>query len=148
MAAVSINFNTSEWDSLIANLTDELQSFVMGALVEQGSEIIEEELSAVIPVDTGYAQSTIQREVSQETAEIFTESGYIGFVDRGTKAHDIYAAPGSALVFEIDGITIFAKHVKHPGIKARHFTLQAVENAQPRIQDMVEEVLSELFSRL
>jgi len=51
------------------------------------------------------------------------------FVDRGTKAHDIIARKASALVFAVDGRTIFAKKVHLPRKARRPFITNAAKDA-------------------
>jgi len=51
---------------------------------------------------------------------IVSRSPVAAFMDRGTKPHPIVARRARALRFTIDGRTIFARSVRHPGTKARN----------------------------
>lgn len=51
------------------------------------------------------------------------------FVDRGTKAHDIVARKAGALMFQVEGKTIFAKKVRHPRTRRRPFITTAAKDA-------------------
>ena len=53
--------------------------------------------------------------------------GYL--LEHGTMPHDIYPVDSNYLVFEIDGKTIFTKHVFHPGTTAQpHYRLALEKN--------------------
>jgi hypothetical protein len=51
----------------------------------------------------------------------------INWLEKGTRAHDIYARHAKALHFVWHGKEIFAKHVHVSGIKARHFIRDGIK---------------------
>jgi hypothetical protein len=53
---------------------------------------------------------------------------YAPYVDQGTRPHEIKPKrPGGVLVFKMNGQTVFAKKVHHPGTKAQPFVLPAFQ---------------------
>lgn len=72
---------------------------------------------------TGKTAKSFSLERSGEwQGAIVSRSPVAAFMDRGTKPHPIVArrARARALRFTIDGRTIFARSVRHPGTKARN----------------------------
>jgi hypothetical protein len=94
-----------------------------------------------VPVRTGKLGRSI-REDDQIMAGPFVVTGgvsagggaegvdYALYVHEGTRPHMIFPRrPGGTLAFEMDGRTVFAKSVHHPGTKARPF----LRNAATRV---------------
>jgi hypothetical protein len=65
------------------------------------------------------------------TAETVGDSGSVEaggaavFLENGTAPHEIWGNP--TLAFQVNGATIFAAHVNHPGTAARPFMAQAAQ---------------------
>lgn len=58
------------------------------------------------------------------------EADYALYVHEGTRPHMIFPRrPGGTLAFEVDGRTVFARSVHHPGTRARPF----LRNAATRV---------------
>ena len=90
------------------------------------------------PVKTGETRKSWTLHVHQNDAQgvrwVISSDGrekIVGYLEFGTKVHIIYpkaalaemgiygnrSSPSGVLVFEVDGKTVFVKHVHHPGTK-------------------------------
>jgi hypothetical protein len=52
---------------------------------------------------------------------------YAGFVEFGTKPHEIRPKSAKVLRFSVGGKTVYTKRVRHPGTKAQPFMKPAVD---------------------
>lgn len=84
------------------------------------------------PASKRPASNVFTTKVTETRAAIFGAFWWI-FVDRGTKAHDIFGAgaknPPETLRFSVGGRTIFAKKVRHPRTSRRPFITRAARDA-------------------
>ncbi len=98
------------------------------------------------PVDTGkLAQSIVEDPIESDnpfrvTGSVTSTAPYSAFVHQGTQPHIIRPRNASALRFTMNGATVFAKSVNHPGTKPRPFLTNAVArvlrdmNLDPQMQ--------------
>lgn len=119
---------------------------IPGLIIEESSGILESHLVDEIPKKTGRLAGSVVREIIGNMARIFTTAGYGKFVDEDTRPHIIRPVNGPFLVFEIDGVTVFAKEVRHPGTKGQHFRARAIKAATQPILDSISRILGETFS--
>ena len=105
------------------------------------------------PRRTGKGMKSIRRKNATQRKATVYGIWYLRFVDRGTKPHTIRpkSASGSQrggkgtarmLRFQTGGQTIFAKQVRHPGIRRRMFALRASREAlrrHPMAQTLIDE---------
>ena len=70
----------------------------------------------------------------------------VKFLEFGTKPHIIKPKDKSVLNFQIGGKEIFAKFVRHPGIQARKFITQVMDNKSNEIK--FKNILEKEFERL
>jgi hypothetical protein len=94
-----------------------------------------------VPVRTGRLGRSIREDDQVTTGALFVTGGvsagggeegvdYALYVHEGTRPHMIFPRrPGGVLAFEVDGRTVFARSVHHPGTKARPF----LRNAATRV---------------
>ena len=61
----------------------------------------------------------------------------------GSKPYDIFPRSAKALRFVVDGDVIFAKRVRHPGIKGKQYIEKSIDEANARISEFVEMALDE-----
>ena len=117
-----------------------------------------EDVKASAPVNTGaYKESINVSETLYENniikTSIYTDaivSDSLGreynlgeLIEHGTRPHDIEPATKQTLVFTINGETIFAKHVFHPGTIANpHFQLSLQKNV-PLYHNNISKALKE-----
>lgn len=70
----------------------------------------------------------------------------VTFLEFGTRPHVIEAKEGGALKFEIDGETIFAHRVFHPGTKPLGFVRLTQEDLDKSAKEIGERLLSNIHS--
>ena len=88
-----------------------------------------DEMRNRVPRRTGrLAKSFRRKNATQKRATVFGHYT-ANFVDAGSKAHDIFAKRSPALVFPLEGLTIFARKVHKQRIQARRFKRPAAEAA-------------------
>ena len=56
------------------------------------------------------------------------------YIREGTRAHDIFPVRARALRFEVDGVVVFARHVRHPGTQANDFVLRTYDRMRTNIE--------------
>jgi HK97 gp10 family phage protein len=99
-------------------------------LVQSANQILAE-MESRVPVDTGRLRNSLQIRVDTDRVTIGPNENiadYGGYVEFGTKPHVIRPkTPGGVLVFKMNGTTVFAKKVNHPGTKAQPFVRPAFE---------------------
>lgn len=85
------------------------------------------------PVRTGELKRSTSPDPVRITGPWSLESGVSArarhalFVHEGTRPHVIRPRRANALVFDIDGRTVFARRVRHPGTRPRPFLRRAAE---------------------
>lgn len=77
-------------------------------------------LSERCPVDKGFLRNSINFEITEQGITI-SMADYGKYVEFGTAPHIIKAKNGQALKFEMNGKTVFAKSVVHPGTRPNPF---------------------------
>jgi len=70
----------------------------------------------------------------------------VTFLEFGTRPHVIEAKEGGALKFEIDGETIFAHRVFHPGTKPLGFVRLTQEDLDKSAKEIGERLLSNIHN--
>mgnify|MGYP001221486015 CR=1 FL=1 len=72
---------------------------------------------------------------------IGTSVAYAAVMNDGSDPYEIFPRNASALRFEIGGQVIFAKRVKHPGIRGTGYIDRSIEQAENRGQEFIEMAL-------
>lgn len=104
---------------------------VLQARMESLQRRIANQARQDVPVKTGHLGRSVRegaiRFVGSLTVEGSVEAtaSYAAAVHEGARPHVIRPHTASALRFEIGGRTVFAKMVRHPGMKARPFLRNA-----------------------
>lgn len=145
MAEVNIKVDMREFRAWSEKLEKGNQTLLRRLMDESGSTI-QELIRQNAPVRTGALRDSITIErVSTDTVLVGPTVPYAPFVEFGVVAHEIVPVKAQALRFQIDGETVFAKRVLHPGFEGRHFIKQSSEEAIPRLRDLAFELCKELF---
>ena len=79
------------------------------------------EMQVRVPVDSGELRRSLAVRVEGDRVVIGPDTPYAGFVEFGTKPHEIRAKPGKSLAFTMNGQQVFARVVHHPGTRAQPF---------------------------
>lgn len=100
----------------------------MGVLIQSANFLLTE-MEARVPVDSGKLRRSLTVRIEGERVLVGPlDSPYANYVEFGTKPHDIHPKnPNGALRFQINGQTIYAKVVHHPGTKAQPFVRPAFD---------------------
>jgi len=69
------------------------------------------------------------------------EAPYAKFIEYGARPHIIRARRAMALRFEVDGDVVYAKYVRHPGIRAQRILARAVDESLRELDGMVSRIL-------
>lgn len=95
-------------------------------------------------------RSGVETAVEDSRAEIFLSPAvpYGVFLHEGTKAHNIVPRSKKALRWVNGNEFIFAKKVRHPGIKADPFLYSAAEKELPKIEKRFQIALDNLAEGL
>lgn len=144
--SVSIEIDASDYENKIAYIQSELP-LLPGAMLDEGSAIIEEHMRANIPVKTGRLRDSISRQVGDTEALVGTTAGYGLFVDEDTQPHFIRPLNGMFLRFEIDGVIVFAREVSHPGTTGQHFTKKTLRSSVGDLRDTIKRILLDFIER-
>lgn len=100
--------------------------------------VAEAEVKALTPRKTGRlfaAWSARVRGTGFETVGVVANRvSYAPFIEEGTGPHDIFAKPGSALMWR--GAAHPVTHVRHPGFAGRHMAKLGAAIARPKIIEL------------
>lgn len=94
------------------------------------------------PQDTGrLAGSWALQKMGGMESKIGTNVKYALVQNDGADPYDIFPRTAKALRFVISGEVIFAKHVRHPGIKGKKYIEKSIDESNARISEFVEMAL-------
>lgn len=117
-------------------------------LMEASNHILAE-MEARVPVDTGNLRNSLGIRVESNRVIIGPDpvvAPYAGYVEFGTGPHEIRPKkPGGVLVFQINGTTVFARVVHHPGTRAQPFVEEAFEAWVDSLGTMAAEANVKVF---
>jgi hypothetical protein len=118
---------------------------VFDELLVQSGDLIAKTMKEKAPVKSGFLRESITARKGQGQVEVGPTAKYAPFVEFGTKPHIIEPVSASVLAFEIDGTTVFAKRVMHPGFSGRFFVRETKDECLPQIQSLAREMYELLF---
>ena len=85
---------------------------------------------------TGTLRRSIERDVqSAARGVVYVGEKYGEYVEFGTKPHTISPKNRKMLAFKVNGVTVFARKVKHPGGKPYPYMQPAFEETAPLALD-------------
>lgn len=95
-----------------------------------GSRLVTNRAKILTPVDTGRLRASIRPSLNlsgnRPSFRVSTNVAYAGYVNDGTRPHDIRPRNARALRFRVGGRTVFARVVHHPGTRPRPFLDRAL----------------------
>lgn len=96
------------------------------------------------PVDEGKLHSLGSWHIEQRgnaTYVISTQVPYALVQNDGSDPYQIYPRVASVLCFQIDGQTIYAKEVSHPGVPGTQYIESAISKSESRAEDFITKAL-------
>ena len=139
MASFTIDINTSD-------LTTKLSPDKLTQAKQKGLEYSSQELIRVLmrnsPVDHGLLKSWFLDSLSSDEAVIKSPAEYAQWVNDGTQPYTITPTSKKALYWE--GADYPVKVVHHPGIKARHFVEDSLDDVNGRLDGYFLRAISEV----
>lgn len=118
----------SDLNAFLQQLPAKAQRNLMRGAMRAGAKVILDEAKALVSVDTGFLKKTLR--ISGRirggvvAASVKTDVFYAPFVEFGTAAHTIVAAPNGVLRF--GDVTV--KVAEHKGSKPKPFMRPALDN--------------------
>jgi len=139
MASFTIDIDTT-------GLTSKLSPDKLSQAKQKGLEYSSQELIRVLmrnsPVDHGLLKSWFLDSLSSDEAVIKSPAEYAQWVNDGTQPYTITPTSKKALYWE--GADYPVKVVHHPGIKARHFVEDSLEDVNGRLDGYFLRAISEV----
>ena len=140
MASFTIDINTSD-------LTTRLSPDKLTEAKQKGLEYSSQELIRVLmrnsPVDHGLLKSWFLDSLSSDEAVIKSPAEYAEWVNDGTQPYTITPTSKKALYWE--GADHPVRVVHHPGIKARHFVEDSLDDVNGRLDGYFLRAISEVM---
>ena len=140
MASFTIDINTSD-------LTTMLSPDKLTQAKQKGLEYSSQELIRVLmrnsPVDHGLLKSWFLDSLSSDEAVIKSPAEYAQWVNDGTQPYTITPTSKKALYWE--GADHPVTIVHHPGIKARHFVEDSLDDVNGRLDGYFLRAISEVM---
>lgn len=125
-----------------------IQQAEMTTLMSAASSIAAD-MKSLCPVDTGNLRDSIAIRQQGESVIIgpdMSQAPYAGYVEFGTKPHEIRPRNAKALRFQIGGQTVYARVVHHPGTRPAHYVARAFQNWLGRLGPMAAETGAQLIT--
>lgn len=130
--------------SRLYELENKVKTMVLPLIIDKVADELESELKNNSPRKTGkLSLGWRQTKVGNLQVIIENDVEYASFVINGTKAHTITPRSANALSFQMNGNTIFAKRVNHPGTSPNDFVDRSIENVESRLEQIIRSCLSE-----
>ena len=140
MASFTIDIDTT-------GLTSKLSPDKLTQAKQKGLEYSSQELIRVLmrnsPVDHGLLKSWFLDSLSSDEAVIKSPAEYAQWVNDGTQPYTITPTSKKALYWE--GADYPVKVVHHPGIKARHFVEDSLDDVNGRLDGYFLRAISEVM---
>jgi HK97 gp10 family phage protein len=119
-------------------------------LVQSANHILAE-MEAKVPVRSGNLRRSLRIEVGADKVTIgpdAEQAPYGGYVEFGTRAHDIVPRkPGGVLVFTVGGTKVFTRKVRHPGTRPQPYVVPAFEAWVDSLGTMAAEANAQVITK-
>ena len=99
--------------------------------------------ASLVPLGAKYLQgiipsksSKLRKSIGHSKEEIWSTVDHYKYVDEGTRPHIIEGL----LVFQVHGVTVFARNVHHPGTRPQHLTDRTVKEIEKNIPKVVKDI--------
>lgn len=130
---MSFNVEIIQKGVKIEVLAEQILPKLCQRLVERLAEAAYTRAVEEAPRRTGKLAQSITKTVRGYEAIVEATAPYAVYVERGTRPHVIRPVRAKALRFEVDGETVYAKIVHHPGTLANPFMARAADYTRSQI---------------
>lgn len=109
------------------------------ALIESANFLLTE-MEVRVPVKSGNLRRSLSIRVEGDRVIVGPTAAYAAYVEFDTRPHEIKPKnPNGVLVFQVNGKTVYARKVHHPGTRAQPFVRPAYEEWRKTIAHLVGE---------
>lgn len=133
------NVDVSGLDEIARKVSD----YLVPRIVEEVGQELLSTVEQKTPRQTGHLASNWTMTVNGESLTIENDTPYATFVVDGTKPHEILPKNASVLAFQINGTTVFAKRVHHPGTSPNPFVDESINLIESQIDNIVAQAIRE-----
>ncbi|MCS7135473.1 MAG: hypothetical protein RMJ14_01795 [Nitrososphaerota archaeon] len=127
-------------------LSERTVSKTLSELINVSAKCVENILKDITPVKTGKLRGSVRSEATSayEWRVVVGDvnARYAPFVFYGTRPHVIKPTNAKALKFEINGLTIFARKVLHPGTEPVPLQTYLVDSMRVLLPKIAQEILN------
>jgi hypothetical protein len=122
---------------------------IQNVMLESTNENIIPVAKSLAPKRTGALSESIEAQASEDdplVVELIAGKPYARFMEYGERPHDIVPVSAKVLAFKVNGQTVFATKVHHPGIPEGKFSFlrPAIEEGMPKVaQDIATAIIEE-----
>lgn len=107
------------------------------------SATFQKSVASLVPLGAKYLKGIISSKsgklrssIGHSDGAIFSTADHYKYVDEGTKPHIIEGL----LVFQVNGVTVFARNVHHPGTAPQHLTGRTVKEIEKNMPKIVKDI--------
>ncbi|MEM3066890.1 MAG: hypothetical protein QXI81_06125 [Nitrososphaerota archaeon] len=138
-------------DVVVQKLSPDTPLALLEKVVSEAACLVNDRIRQFVPVRTGRLLETTRMEkISPLHIDVVSggpQAPYAPFVAYGTRPHIIEPVRARALRFEVDGTTVFAKRVMHPGYAGYPYPKLAIEYAIEDFKQFLKEEVAEVFHK-
>lgn len=145
----------SEGTADVAAIADRLaaaganaQQAMTQALMDSATYLAET-MRSLCPVDTGNLRDSIGIQVVGDRVIVgpdMSQAPYAGYVEFGTKPHEIRPKEAKALRFQMGNKTVYARVVHHPGTQPAYFVARAFQQWQDSLGPLAAQTGAQLIT--
>lgn len=116
-------------------------SKALNKILDGAGQLLAETMREKAPKRTGFLRESIRVHRGSDFVMVEPTAEYAPYVEYGTRPHLIVPVHARALRFEVEGRTVFARLVHHPGFPGRFFVRSTLEECLPKIHTIASQLL-------
>jgi len=136
-----------ELQTALKNYPQISEPILQKTIVTTGPILGKNTQKGIVSWRTGFLNSSFRLQIGRLQLRWGPTVKYAGYVQFGTKAHNIFPIIKLALADKKEGL-MFGKHVHHPGTKANDFMGRILEKSTPEINLLFAKALDEINRRI
>ena len=144
MSEISVVVDTSDFDRWIRNVQRRHPSFY-NLLLREAGLLAAQKIREKAPEKTGVLKKSVTAQIRGDTVIAGPTVPYAPYVEFGTRPHEILPVRVQALRFSVDGETIFAKRVWHPGFPGHYFIRDSQDEVIKELRTLAENFYTQLY---